>query len=106
MTIEPIGLAAILNAVMWPLIAVIAVILLRKPLTSLVGTLGQRIQRISVGALSLDIASLSEVKSTSLDSEIRQLEPSQPVQSGVSSLESLFAETRRGGKQDYVVIDL
>jgi len=70
-------IASLVQAVAWPLVAILAFILFRGPLGDLVSILGQRLQKFSVAGVSLELAQVSEVKEMkpppTLDTEIRQL---------------------------------
>ena len=106
MELEPINLPSLILALVWPTIAVIALVFFRRPLGELVGIMGQRIQKVSIGTLSLELAATSELKLAALDDEIRKLDVTPNVQSGASSLSGLMAQLRQGRKHDYIVIDL
>ena len=106
MELEPINLPALILALLWPAIAIVALVLFRRPLGEVVGILGQRIQKISIGTLSLELAATSELKLAALDDEIRKLDATPNVQSAASSLSGLMAQLRQGRKHDYIVIDL
>jgi hypothetical protein len=105
MELEPVNLLAPILALLWPAIAVVALVLFRRPLVELVGILGQRLQKISIGTLALELAAISELKLTALDTEVRKLDAAPSMQSGASSLFGLMAQPRQGHKHDYVVID-
>src|SRR2546425_431006 len=106
MNIQPIDLASLLRAVTWPLITIAALVVFRRPLINLVGVLGQRVQKISFGGLSLDVSEVSELKPHSLDAEIRQLDAGLVPQSGTSSISILLSQLQYHGQHDYIVIDL
>lgn len=106
MKIQPIDLPALLGAVTWPLIAVIAFTVFRRPLSDLVSILGQRIHKFSFGGLSLELAEVSEMQLQSLETEIRQLDAGLIPQSGSSAIAGLLVQLQQGGEHNYIVIDL
>jgi hypothetical protein len=104
---QPIDLTSLLRAITWPVIVVIAFFVFRSPLSELVGVLGRNVRKFSFGGLSLELAQVAEMKPPqSLETEIRQLEAGLYPQSGVSAITNLFGQLQRGGKRDYIVIDL
>jgi len=107
MNIQPIDLPSLLRAVTWPVITIIALAIFWRPLTDLVKILAPRINKLSVGGLSLELAQVSEMKApTALDTEIRQLDAGLVPQSGVTGLTGLLSQLQHGGQRDYIVIDL
>src|SRR6266581_349249 len=106
MNIQPIDLASLLQAVTWPLIAIVAFAVFRPPLSDLVKILGQRIHKVSVGGVSLELAEVSELKPHSLDTEIRQLDAGLMPQSGATGISGLLSQIQHGGQHNYIVIDL
>lgn len=104
MNIQPLDLPALLGAVTWPLVAVVAFIVFRRPLIELVGVLGQRARKFSFGGVSLELAEMKPPPT--LDTEIRQLAASSVPQSGVTGITNLLNQLKYGGPQDYIVIDL
>jgi hypothetical protein len=106
MSIQPIDLAALLAAVTWPLIIVVAFTVFRHPLSELVGTFGQRARKFSFGGVSLELAEVSEMRPQSLEAEIRQLDAGLIPQSGSSAIAGLLKQLQSGGEYDYIVIDL
>jgi hypothetical protein len=104
MSIEPIDLPSLLGAVSWPVIAVVALALFRRPLVTLFSALGQKVSKFSIGNFSIEMAQVQEMKPSTMDAEIRQLQAGLVPQSGSTSLTQLVNELQSGG-QDYVVID-
>jgi hypothetical protein len=96
MNIQQVDLPSLLRAVTWPLITIIALAIFWRPLTDLVKILGPRINKLSVGGLSLELAQVSEIKApTALDTEIRQLDAGLVPQSGVSGLTGLLSQLQQ-----------
>jgi len=106
MNIQPIDLPSLLRAVTWPVIAIIAFVVFRRPLSDLVKILGKRIHKVSVGGVSLELAEVSELKPHSLDTEIRQLDAGLVPQSGASGISGLLSQIQHSGQHNYIVIDL
>lgn len=106
MNIQPLDIPALLGAVTWPLIAVVAFVVFRRPLGDLVGVLGQRARKFSFAGVSLELAEVSEMKPLSLEAEIRQLDAGLIPQSGSSAIAGLLTQLQSGGQRDYIVIDL
>lgn len=104
MNFQPLDLPALLGAVTWPLVVVVAFTVFRRPLSELVGVLGQRARKFSFGGASLELAEMKP--SPTLDTEIRQLAASSAPQSGVTGISTLLNQLKYGGRQDYIVIDL
>ena len=104
--IQPIDLPSLLRAISWPVIVMIAVAVLREPLANMVAVLGQRVNKLSVGAFSMELTTVQEMQPRAMDAEIRQLEAGLIPQSGSTSLTALVNELQSGGRHDYVVIDL
>jgi hypothetical protein len=106
MSIQPIDLPALLGAATWPLIALLAFTVFRRPLSDLVGILGQCARKFSFGGVSLELAQVSEIEPRSLEAEIRQLGAGLIPQSGSSPIADLLMQLQSGGHHDYIVIDL
>ena len=105
MNVHPIDISAVLGTVIWPLTVVVASTVFRRPLSELVSVLGQRTRKFSFAGVSLELAEVSEMKSQSLESEIRQLDAA-ALQSKSSAITGLLKELRSGKQHDYIVIDL
>lgn len=105
MSIQPVDLPSLLRAVSWPTMAAIALAVFRRPLATLISVLGQKVSKFSVGKFSIEMAQVQEMKPSSMDTEIRQLEAGSIPQSGSTSLTTLVNELQGGGQHDYVVID-
>jgi hypothetical protein len=106
MTIQPIDLPSLLRAIVWPLLAVFALVIFRRPVGDLVTMLGQRIHKFSFGGLSLELAEVSEMKTPTLETEIRQLDAGLIPQSGSSAISQLLTQLRSDHRHDYIVLDL
>jgi hypothetical protein len=105
MGVQPIDLPSLLKAVTWPLVAVAALVLFRRPLANLLAALGQKVSKFSIGSFSVEMAQVQEMKPSAMDTEIRQLQAGLVPQSGSTSLTELVNELQSGGQHDYVVID-
>jgi len=106
MSIQPIDLPSLLRAVIWPLLAVLALIILRHPLAALVTILGQRIHKFSLGGFSVELAEVSEVKTQTLETEIRQLDAGLIPQSGSTAISQLVFQLQSEQYHDYITLDL
>jgi hypothetical protein len=106
MNIQPIDLPALLRAVLWPALTIVALAVFRHPLSDLAKTLGQRVHKFSFGGVSLELAEVSEMKTQILETEIRQLDAGLIPQSGASSISGLLMQLQRGSRDDYIMLDL
>lgn len=106
MNLQPIDLPSLLRAVIWPMIAVVALIAFRRPLGVLVTILGQRVHKFSVGGFSMELAEVSEMKTQTLDTEIRQLDAGLIPQSGSTAISQLLFQLQTERNHDYITIDL
>jgi hypothetical protein len=93
--------ADLVRSILWPTVVAGALYVFRDPVSQLFSFLGQRVEKISVWQISLELSKLPEFKARSLDVELRQASIVQ--QSGQSAL---FEQLRTAGRYDYVVIDL
>src|SRR5260370_34442705 len=105
MKIQPIDLPSLLKAISWPAMTAIALAVFRRPLATLISVLGQKVSKFSIGKFSIEMAQVQEMKPSTMDTEIRQLEAGLIPQSGNTALTALVNELQSGGKHDYVVID-
>jgi hypothetical protein len=103
MSIQPIDLPSLLKALSWPVMTAIASAVFRRPLATLISVLGRKVSNLSIGKFSIEIAQVQEMKSSTIDTEIWQLEAGLIPQSGSTSLTALVNELQSGGKHDYVV---
>jgi hypothetical protein len=106
MHIQPIDIPALLRAVIWPVMTLVALGVFRKPLTGLVAWLGQRVKKVAFAGFSVEMAQVQEMQPRAMDAEIRELEAGLVPQSGSTAISSLVNELQGGGPRDYVVIDL
>jgi hypothetical protein len=106
MNIQPIDLPSLLRAVIWPLLAVVAFIAFRRPLGVLVTILGQRVHKFSVGGFSMELAEVSEMKTQTLETEIRQLDAGLIPQSGSNAISQLLFQLQTERNHDYITLDL
>jgi hypothetical protein len=98
----------LVRVVAWPVVVVMAVLLLRKPLSSFLEGMGQRATKLSVFQFAVE---LSEVPQVTPDwsgpgpflLDVRQPTPAAQFQSGTMAL---FQQIRDESASDYAVIDL
>lgn len=95
----------VVKALAWPIIAGIAVYLLRRPLVELLTSIAQRAHKVSVFDISFELRSLPVLKTswTAASTDLRQLTPSQVFD---SASRTLFAELLSERRADYAIIDL
>lgn len=103
MTIQPLSIPDLIKAVAWPAVAAGAIVLFRKPVAEVFRTLVERLSKISVAGVSLELSLLSELRPRSLDAELRELNSAGPPPSGPTAL---LNELQFGGSHEYIVIDL
>jgi hypothetical protein len=103
MNVEPLNLSTLLGAVMWPVTALVALAVLRKPLGDLISVIGQRLEKVSIAGASFDLKKVSELKAPSLDADLRELNAGAQPQSGPIDL---LAQLRSTAGYECVVIDL
>jgi hypothetical protein len=106
MTIEPIDLPSLLQSLIWPLLALAAALLFRRPLGDLLRILLGRIQRVSIAGISFELDKMSEAMPYSLDTEIRQPDANLVPQSGASGISGLLSQIQRSDPESYILIDL
>jgi hypothetical protein len=95
-----------LRAVIWPALAIVFLLVFRRPVGDLVQILGQRIHKLSYAGLSLELAEIAEMKTQTLETEIRQLDAGPIPQSGSTAISQFVAELQTDRGRDYVVLDL
>jgi|GEM_PF-2045275 len=95
----------LLKATAWPVVAILAIILLRRPLGDLVTQIARRASKLSLYEVSVELATLPELSpSWSVGSaDVRQLTSSMIFD---SASQTLFQELLKPGKADYAVVDL
>jgi hypothetical protein len=103
MTIQPMGIPELIKAIAWPGIAIGAIILFRRPAVEVLKILVQRLGKISVAGVSLELSLLSELRPRSLDAELRELNSAGPPPSGPTAL---LNELQFGGSHEFIVVDL
>jgi hypothetical protein len=106
MTIQPIDLASLLRAALWPAIVGLGLVIFRRQLPDLVGVLSRRINKFSFAGVSLELAVVPEMRPTALEIEVRQLNAAPQIQSGVESISGVFGELQRSAERAYIIIDL
>ncbi len=104
--LQPIDLPALVSAVVWPLLAALGFIMFRRPLNALFSAIGQRVRKLSVAGVSVELTEARrDPVSQVLDTEIRQLDAGLIPQSGVPGLTGLLSQVQ-SGPLDLIVIDL
>ena len=95
----------LLKAWAWPLVALFAAFLLRKPLAVLVAQIAKRARKFSVYEISVELATVPELSSTwtAGSADVRQLTSAHVFDSASTSL---FNELLLPGLADYAVVDL
>lgn len=98
-------IVGLIEAIAWPLVAVLALYLLRRPLVELVSQVARRASKLSVYNVSIELATLPELSTTwKVGSEdARQLTSSQIFDSASTTL---FNDLLTPRKADYAVVDL
>jgi hypothetical protein len=94
-----------IKALAWPLFALVALIVLRKPLADVARAIGQRARKLTIFEVTIELAPLPELKSSWLagPGDVRQLTSSQVFD---SYSETLFEELLKPGRADYAIVDL
>jgi hypothetical protein len=103
MTIQPLDIPDVIKAITWPAVAAGAIVVFRKPVAEAFRILVERLSKISVGGVSVELSLLSELRPRSLDSELRELNAAPPTPSAPTAL---LNEIQFGGSHEYIVIDL
>lgn len=106
MSIQPIDLPSLLRAVIWPLLAFFALIVFRRPMGTLITILGQRVHKFSLGGFSMELVEVSEMKTQTLETEIRQLDAGLIPQSGSTAISQLLLQLQAERNHDYITLDL
>jgi hypothetical protein len=99
------NVVGLVEAVVWPAVAVVALLVLSRPLGNLLGKVGSRITRISVFDVSIEIAQLDEFKPgwSQVPMDVRKVTPDHVFD---SASRTLFEQFTAKGPADYVVVDL
>ena len=99
------AIAAVLEAIAWPLLVLFGLILLKEPISRFLSVIGNRISKVSVAGVSLELTRAHELSPgwNVGDKDVRSLTPALVFDSGS---ESLFKELYKGRGADYAVIDL
>ncbi|MEX8518447.1 MAG: hypothetical protein AB3X44_08025 [Leptothrix sp. (in: b-proteobacteria)] len=106
-TVIPLDLPALMQALAWPMAALIALGLLHEPIGELVVLLAKRAKKVSIGGVSLELSEVAPVKAAALvDTEIRALKPGAMVGSGSTAIAQLLKSIQGGQRRDYLRIDL
>jgi hypothetical protein len=90
----------------WPGTVALALIILRRPLSQFLGSLGQRVKKLSIFQFALELSALPEFTpkwSAPSLSDVRQLSPADEFSSQATSL---LDRLRNDSASDYAVIDL
>lgn len=99
----------VVRAVAIPLAIVVVLLVLRRPLSTFLESIGGRVKKVSFGKLSLELATASELRPAwQIDTgivafDVRQLSPSEVFDSYADSLLSQLDDPR---PIDFVVVDL
>ena len=94
-----------IKAVAWPLVAGLALLLLRRQLTEVVAQVARRARKVSVFEVSVELATLPELRPstwTAGPGDVRQLTPALVFD---SYTQSLFQELLAPSEPDYALID-
>ena len=95
----------LVSALAWPLVILGAVLLLRRPLGSLLDDVGKRATKLSVFQVAVELATVPEVAPSwkIAGDDVRQLTRADVFDSATMSL---FQELSSAGASDYIVVDL
>jgi hypothetical protein len=95
----------LVGALAWPVVILTAVVLLRRPLGSLLQDLGRRATKLSVFQVGVELATVPEVAPSwkIAGDDVRQLTRADVFDSATMSL---FSELSSAGASDYIVVDL
>ena len=100
----------VVTGLAWPLVALVFLLLLRKPLSTFLSGIGQRVSKLSVGVVALELSQVAELRPWSGPSleDIRRPEPARsPVGSMPGSmLSSISVQVDWGEPADYTIINL
>lgn len=96
----------LIGVLAWPGITVLAIIMFRSPLSQFLGSIGQRVEKLSIFEFALELSAVPEFQpkwSAPSLSDVRQLSPSSEFSSQATAL---FDQIRSDVASDYSVIDL
>ena len=98
-------IVSLIQAVAWPLVAIAAAIVFRKPLTIFVQDLGRRATKLSLFQFAVELSTVREAPTWTLGmADLRQL--SAAAQINDSAAGTLLTEISDPAAADYAVIDL
>src|SRR5580765_1697791 len=105
MNVDSKLLVELLKTFVWPAIAVIALYMLRRPLSDLLGQIARRAHKLSIYEVSVELAALPELPSSwsAGADDVRQLTSSQVFD---SYSQSLFNELLNPLSAEYSLADL
>lgn len=96
----------LIKSLAWPLVVIIALIMLRKPLTTFLSSLGGRVTKLGVFQVSLELATLPAPPSPWSDPNL--MESSKMTGDDVSgtALMTLFQRIQETSKWEYLIVDV
>jgi hypothetical protein len=105
MTVASSTAVQLVGALAWPAAILAAVVLLRKPLASLLEDLGKRATKLSIFQFAVELATVPELAPSwnVPGGDVRQLTRADVFDSATMSL---FQELSGAGASDYIVVDL
>jgi hypothetical protein len=106
MTVEFTDIVGLINAIAWPIVAVIALVAMRKPLMRLFQEIGGRITKVSAFDVSVELTKVPEFEpswSGPNMSDVRQLTPADEFSSAAMAL---FEQLESDKASDFAIIDL
>ena len=105
----PVGGVAISDAVVtglaWPLVVLVSLLLLRKPLSTFFAGLGQRVTKLSAGVVALELSQVAELRAWSGPS-LDQIRVPAPTDTAPDSSSGIFAQISQSSPADYTIINL
>lgn len=99
-----LDIAHVLNAILWPLVVLVALLVYRKYLPQLVGGLVSRINKLEIAGVSLELAKATPFVPEWSELDLRQ--KATPMQIMDSTRRSFLAQLTTEGKADYAEINL
>lgn len=92
----------LLKATAWPIIALVALIMLHRPVSQLIGVIGQRVRKISIFKVELALGEMTKAQ-PSVETRIDRLRMVAVAESG---MEPILAGLGRSAAADYVTIPI
>lgn len=100
------GFIELLNVVIWPLVVGLALFLYRKPLSGFIAGLGQRVTKLSVFDVSIELAALPAPPSPWSDPNISQSSEMTGGEANNSAFMTLFEHIKADISWDYMIVDV